>query len=56
MFTESNTVEQMLLDAIDHSDFPVIRAYTVLISILFVLTNVATDIFYAVVDPRVRLS
>jgi peptide/nickel transport system permease protein len=45
-----------LLDAIDHADFPVIRAYTVLISILFVLANMATDLFYALVDPRVRLS
>lgn len=46
----------MLLDAIDHADFPVIKAYTLLVSILFVLTNILTDIFYAVADPRVRLS
>jgi peptide/nickel transport system permease protein len=45
-----------LLDAIGHADFPVIRAYTVLVAILFVLTNLVTDVFYAIVDPRVRLS
>lgn len=45
-----------LLEAIDQADLPVIKAYTVMISILFVLTNIATDFFYAVVDPRVRFS
>lgn len=45
-----------LLAALDAADFPVIKAYTVLVSILFVLTNILTDVFYAWVDPRVRLS
>ena len=46
----------MLLDALGSSDLPIIKAYTVLISILFILSNIATDVLYAVVDPRVRLS
>ena len=46
----------MLLDALNSSDLPVIKAYTVLISVLFVLSNLATDVLYAVFDPRVRLS
>ncbi len=46
----------MLLEALGSSDLPVIKAYTVLISVLFVLSNIATDVLYAVVDPRVRLS
>lgn len=45
-----------LLEAIDQADLPVIKAYTVMISTLFVLTNIATDLFYALVDPRVRFS
>jgi peptide/nickel transport system permease protein len=45
-----------LLEAIDRADFPVIKAYTVMISLIFVLTNVLTDVLYAVLDPRVRLS
>ncbi len=46
----------MLLDAMEAGDFPVIRAYTVMISVLFVLSNIATDILYVLVDPRVRIS
>ncbi len=45
-----------LLDALDTADFPVIKAYTILVSVLFVVTNVLTDVFYAWVDPRIRLS
>ncbi len=45
-----------LLEALDRADFPIIKAYTVLVSVLFVLTNVLTDVFYAWVDPRIRLS
>ncbi|MEE2961696.1 MAG: ABC transporter permease [Myxococcota bacterium] len=45
----------MLLDALNASDFPVIKAYTVMISILFVVSNLLTDVLYAIVDPRVRL-
>jgi peptide/nickel transport system permease protein len=45
-----------LLEAIDQADLPVIKAYTVMISILFVLSNLLTDAFYAWFDPRVRFS
>jgi len=44
-----------LLEAVEQSDFPVIKAITVLISILFVVSTIINDILYAVVDPRVRL-
>ncbi|MCA9648254.1 MAG: ABC transporter permease subunit, partial [Myxococcales bacterium] len=44
-----------LLEAIESADFPVIRALTLLISVLFVLTTILNDVLYAVVDPRVRL-
>jgi peptide/nickel transport system permease protein len=42
-------------DAIAQNDFPVIKALTVLGSILYVVFSVLTDVLYAVVDPRVRL-
>ena len=45
----------MLLDALNQSDFPVIKAYTVMISVLFILSTILNDILYALVDPRVRL-
>ncbi len=44
-----------LLEAISTADFPVIKAYTVMISVLFVLSTILNDVLYAVVDPRVRL-
>ncbi len=45
-----------LLEAIDQADLPVIKAYTVMISIMFLLSNLLTDVFYAMFDPRVRFS
>ena len=45
----------MLLDALNANDWPVIKAYTVMISILFVVSTILNDILYAWVDPRVRL-
>lgn len=45
----------MLLDALNANDWPVIKAYTVMISILFVISTILNDVLYAWVDPRVRL-
>lgn len=45
----------ILLEAIDRADFPVIKAYTLMVSLVFVLANLATDVLYAIFDPRVRL-
>lgn len=43
------------LNAINSSDFPVIRAMTVLSAIAYIVFSVITDVLYTVVDPRVRL-
>ncbi len=43
------------LQAIDASDFPVIKAMTILMSVAYILFSVITDVLYTVVDPRVRL-
>jgi peptide/nickel transport system permease protein len=42
-------------DAIAQNDFPVIKALTVMGSVLYILFSVLTDVLYAVFDPRVRL-
>jgi peptide/nickel transport system permease protein len=43
-------------DAITHSDFPIVQG-TVLIAALFIIVaNIAVDILYAYLDPRVRYS
>ncbi|MBL6990765.1 MAG: ABC transporter permease [Bacteriovoracaceae bacterium] len=43
------------LDAVKSSDFPVLKAMTVLSSIAYITFSVITDVLYTVVDPRVRL-
>lgn len=45
----------LTLNAINASDFPVIKAMTVLSAVAFILFSVITDIMYTLVDPRVRL-
>ena len=56
LFTERKTGADLVLafDAIDRADFPVLRAYTLLVSVLVVSANVLTDVLYGVLDPRVR--
>tara|TARA_R110002072_G_scaffold534_3_gene3684 strand:+ start:56172 stop:57092 length:921 start_codon:yes stop_codon:yes gene_type:complete len=44
------------LNAINSSDFPVIRAMTVLSAVAYIIFTVITDVLYTLVDPRVRLS
>lgn len=45
----------MTLNAINSSDFPVIKAMTVLSAVAYILFGVITDVLYTLVDPRVRL-
>lgn len=42
-------------DAINASDFPVIKAMTILSAIAYIIFSVITDVLYTLVDPRVRL-
>jgi len=45
----------MSINAINSSDFPVIKAFTFIGSLMYVAGNILTDFCYALVDPRVRL-
>jgi len=45
-----------LLLAVEGLDFPVVQAFTAVFAALYIATILLTDILYAVVDPRVRLS
>ncbi len=45
-----------LVEAIQKRDYPVVQACVLLISLTYVLVNALTDILYALLDPRVRLS
>jgi len=45
---------QLAFDAIGARDYPVIIAVTVLGAVIFALANLWADLFYGVIDPRIR--
>jgi len=47
---------RVLYKAIQEQDFPVIQSFVVIFAAFFILSNILTDVLYALVDPRVRLS
>ena len=49
-------VGRLCITAIFNRDFPVIQAYVLVMSVLFVLFNLASDIWIAWLDPRERQS
>ena len=46
---------KLLIDSINVLDRPVIVAYVLIVVFMFVLINLAVDLLYALLDPRVRL-
>lgn len=46
---------KLLIDSVYQLDRPVIVAYVMLVTMLFVLINLVVDILYALLDPRVQL-
>ncbi len=49
-------IGKLTVDAIFARDYPVVQGAVLLTATLFVLINLATDMIYTVLDPRVRLS
>lgn len=47
---------KLLIDAITNRDFPIVQTFTAIFALLFIATTILTDVLYALVDPRVRLS
>lgn len=45
-----------LIMAVNSNDFPVIQAFTAVFAAVYIVTNILTDVAYALVDPRVRLA
>lgn len=45
----------VIVDALDKYDLPVIMGAVLFISFVLILVNILVDIFYALLDPRVRL-
>lgn len=48
-------VGRMLVEAINARDYPIIQAFTVIIAVSYMAINIAVDISYSFLDPRVRL-
>jgi len=46
---------KMALDAISQNDRPIISAYLLMVSGLFILINFIVDVLYTLIDPRVSL-
>jgi peptide/nickel transport system permease protein len=44
----------LITDAIQNRDYPVVQGTVLLLATMFVLVNLATDLLYAVIDPRIR--
>jgi peptide/nickel transport system permease protein len=44
----------LIIQAIQFADVPLMAAYVVLVAVCFAVINLAVDLIYAAVDPRVR--
>lgn len=49
-------IGQLALTALDSRDYPLIQGITVVTAGIFVLVNLAVDLLYGLVDPRIRLA
>ncbi|MFG0329779.1 MAG: ABC transporter permease [Phycisphaerales bacterium] len=47
---------KMLIDSIISKDYPMVQGFTAVIAFLYIGSIILTDVLYAVVDPRIRLS
>jgi ABC-type dipeptide/oligopeptide/nickel transport system permease component len=47
-------IGQKILSAIDGRDYPIVVGAVMLLAVTFVLVNLAVDILYAALDPRIR--
>lgn len=51
-----NGIGSYLFSAISQRDYPVLQGYIIFIAIIYSLINLAVDLLYGVIDPRVRVS
>lgn len=48
-------VGRLLVDAIDHRDYPLVQAAILFITVGFVFINLLVDVSYGLIDPRIRV-
>lgn len=46
----------LLVQALRNRDFPIIQAYVVFVALIVVIINLAVDVLYGYLDPRIRLA
>ena len=46
---------KLIIDSLNQLDRPVIVAYLMVVTLMFILINLVVDILYSVLDPRVRV-
>ncbi|MEJ7831796.1 MAG: ABC transporter permease [Nocardioides sp.] len=51
-----NGVGSYLFQAIGQRDYPVLQGYIIFIALIYSLINLAVDLLYGVIDPRVKVS
>jgi peptide/nickel transport system permease protein len=50
-----NGLGSLLISAVQEKDFPVVQAITLIFTAAFIVINIAVDVLYGFVDPRIRL-
>lgn len=48
-------IGSLLVDSISYRDFPLVQGIIMYITVMVVLINFFVDIFYSIIDPRIRL-
>ncbi|QIK66428.1 ABC transporter permease [Nocardioides sp. HDW12B] len=51
-----NGIGEYLFEAIGQRDYPVLQGYIIIIAVIYAVINLAVDVAYGVIDPRVRVS
>ncbi len=49
-----NGIGKLFVQAVSRNDFTLIQGLVMLLAVIFVLVNLLVDLFYAILDPRVR--
>jgi len=51
-----NGLGRLFVESVGNQDFTLTQQLVMLVVIIFVLTNIFVDVFYAWLDPRIRYS
>ena len=46
----------LFVQAVQNVDIPIMAAYLLMVSLIFVTINLVVDLLYTVVDPRLRIT